>query len=81
MKQNMGSTDSYVRVMIGIAFYANIFALQPNLGAVSTIILFALGSLCMATAWTKYCWGYKLIGACTCAGESCECSDKCCAAE
>ena len=82
MKQNIGSTDSFVRVMIGIAFYANILALGPNLGAVGIIILFALGTLCMVTAWTNFCWAYGLFGICSCAGESCECSDnKCCSAE
>ena len=81
MNPNIGSTDSFVRVMIGIGFYANIFALQPTLGAVSTIILFALGTMCMVTAWTNHCPAYNVGGVCTCAANSCECSDNKCSAE
>ena len=80
MKSNVGSTDSFIRVMIGIGFYTNIFALQPNLGTVSTIILFALGTLCMVTAWVGYCPAYGPLGVCTCAGD-CECSSDKCSAE
>ncbi|MCL1834089.1 MAG: DUF2892 domain-containing protein [Leptospirales bacterium] len=83
MKQNMGSSDSYIRVMIGIAFYVNILALQPSLCATGAIILFALGTLCMVTAWTKVCPAYGPLGICTCSGE-CECSGEsggsCCSA-
>jgi hypothetical protein len=71
MKQNMGSTDSFVRVMIGIAFYANIFVLEP--GAIGIIILFALGTICMVTAWIKYCSVLALFGLSTCSCASNEC--------
>ena len=83
MKQNVGSSDSYIRVMIGIAFYVNIFALQPGIGAVGVIILFALGTICMVTAWIGHCPAYGPLGICTCSGE-CECSGEsdgsCCSA-
>ena len=76
MKYNVGSTDSFVRVMIGIAFYVNIFALQP-LGAVGVIILFALGTLCMATAWTKRCPAYGPMKVNTCSINEGNCSCGC----
>ncbi|MCL1864368.1 MAG: DUF2892 domain-containing protein [Spirochaetes bacterium] len=77
MKQNMGSTDSFVRVMIGLAFYVNIFCLQPGLGAVGAIILFALGTLCMAAAWVKYCSVLALIGVNTCSSSECSSEASC----
>jgi cell division protein FtsW (lipid II flippase) len=77
MKQNMGSTDSFVRVMIGIAFYTNIFALQPSLGPVAIIVLFALGTLCMVTAWIKYCSALALLGISTCSSNEC-CAENSC---
>ena len=81
MKMNVGSTDSFVRVMLGIVFYTNIFALQPSLGAIGTIILFALGTICMVTAWTQSCPAYGKLGINTCSVNenqcSCSCSGKC----
>jgi len=79
MKKNIGSTDSFVRVMLGIVFYTNILVLEP--GAIGTIILFALGSICMVTAWTYSCPAYNVIKVNTgpvneC---SCGCSDHKCA--
>lgn len=64
MQQNMGSTDSFIRVMIGIAFLVNILILEP--GAIGTIVLLALGILNLATAWIKFCPAYKPLGICTC---------------
>ena len=80
MKQNIGSTDSFVRVMTGLAFYVNIFVFEPTIGAVGVIVLFALGTLCMVTAWTNHCPAYKATGICTCEANACECGDnQCCA--
>jgi hypothetical protein len=77
MKQNVGSTDSFIRVMIGIAFYANIFAL--DLGEVGVIILFVLGSICMFTAWHYHCPAYAMTGLCSCSKDN-ECSTTGCSA-
>ena len=72
MKQNMGSADSFIRVLIGISFLVNIIILEP--GAIGTIILLALGVLNLATAWIRYCPAYTPLGICTCPC-TCDCSD------
>jgi hypothetical protein len=74
MQQNMGSADSFIRSMIGIAFLVNIIILEP--GAVGTIILFALGAVNIATAWIKYCPAYTPFGICTCPGCGCSKTEK-----
>ena len=74
--KNVGSTDSFIRVMIGIAFYVNILVLLPSLGAVGIIILFALGTLCMVTAWVEHCpaYGPMKVNTCSINAGSCSCS-------
>jgi len=69
MQQNMGSADSFIRVLVGIAFLVNIIILEP--GAIGTIILLALGVLNLATAWVKFCPAYKPFGVCTCSCSGC----------
>ena len=64
MQQNMGSADSFIRVLVGISFLVNIIIIEP--GPVGTIILLALGIISLATAWIKYCPAYKPLGICTC---------------
>ena len=64
MQQNMGSADSFIRVLVGISFLVNIIILEP--GPMGTIVLLALGILSLATAWTKYCHAYKMFNTCTC---------------
>ena len=59
MKENMGTADSWLRFMVGLAFLINIYILEP--GAVGTIILLALGILMWVTAWTHYCPAYTPI--------------------
>lgn len=59
MKENMGSADSYLRFLVGLAFFINIPILEPN--AVGTIILLALGIIMWVSAWTHYCPAYSLI--------------------
>lgn len=53
----MGSADSYLRFMFGLAFIINIYILEP--GAVGTIILLALGIIMWVQAWTHYCPAYS----------------------
>jgi hypothetical protein len=66
MQQNMGSADSFIRVLVGISFLVNIIIIEP--GPVGTIVLLALGIISLATAWTKYCHAYTMIKTCTCVG-------------
>ncbi len=73
MQKNMGSTDSFIRTLVGIAFLVNIIILEP--GVVGTIILLVLGLLNLGTAWFAYCPAYKPLGICTCPG--CECAECC----
>jgi len=71
MQQNMGSADSFIRTLLGIAFLLNIIILAP--GVIGTIILLVLGILNLATAWVKFCPAYKPFGVCTC--PCCGCSE------
>ena len=64
MQQNMGSADSFIRVLVGISFLVNIIILEP--GHIGTIVLLALGIIFLATAWIKYCHAYKMFEVCTC---------------
>jgi F0F1-type ATP synthase assembly protein I len=65
MQQNMGSADSFIRVLVGIAFLVNIIILEP--GPMGIIVLLLLGMICLATAWIKYCHAYKMFNVNTCA--------------
>ena len=73
MKLNIGSTDSFVRVMIGLAFYVNIWALYPTLSVIAVIILFTLGTICIVTAWTESCPAYTKMGISTSSVNDCSC--------
>lgn len=74
MQQNMGSADSFIRTLLGIAFLVNIIILEP--GIVGTIILFILGAVNLATAWFKFCPAYKPLGICTCPCSGCSETEK-----
>lgn len=73
MQQNMGSADSFIRTLVGIAFLLNIIILEP--GAIGTIILLAFGIVNLATAWIKYCPAYAPFCVCTCSSTQCGCSE------
>lgn len=59
MEQNVGSSDSFLRVLLGAAFWVNILALGT--GVVGTIILFLLGALMFFTADKHYCFLYNVF--------------------
>ncbi len=69
MQQNMGSADSFIRVLVGISFLVNIIILEP--GIAGTIILLVLGVVFIATAWIHYCPAYKPLGICSCPCSGC----------
>jgi len=69
MKKNVGPTDSFIRFMVGIAFLLNIIILEP--AATGTIVLLVLGVVFLATAYTRYCGLYTILGICTCEDGTC----------
>ncbi len=69
MTHNVGSGDSFMRVMVGIAFLVNIIILEP--GAIGTIILLVLTAISFVTAWTHFCSLYKPFGINTCSCGDC----------
>ena len=68
MEQNVGSTDSYLRFILGAAFWVNIFALGT--GIAGTIVLFLLGALMFYTADKHYCFLYKVLNVATVGGKA-----------
>jgi len=74
MTHNVGSGDSFIRVIVGIAFLLNIIILEP--GAIGTIILLVLGAISLVTAWTHFCALYKPFGINTCSCNDCG-AEKC----
>jgi len=67
MKKNIGSADSYLRFMVGLAFLINIYILET--GAVATVILLGLGIVMWVTAWTHFCGAYVPINFSSADGE------------
>ncbi len=59
MKKNVGSSDRYVRFLIGIGFILNIFSLET--GKLGSFILLALGLLVLFTVFTGYCFMYDIL--------------------
>jgi hypothetical protein len=59
MVRNVGAVDSYIRVLIGVAFLLNIFALKT--GVIGTIVLLVLALISLVTAYTGYCGLYKIF--------------------
>lgn len=72
MKKNVGSTDSYIRFMVGISLLLNIIILEP--GTLGTVVLTALGLSTLYSAYSKFCPLYLPFGICTCdSGCGCSC--------
>ena len=59
MKKNVGAADRYIRYLIGLAFFLNIFSLEPS--KFGTFVLIALGCIAWFTAYTQYCAVYDLL--------------------
>ena len=59
IKQNIGATDRYIRVLIGLGFLMNIIQTDP--GRLGTFIQLALGLVLLVTAFTRYCALYDLF--------------------
>lgn len=60
MKQNIGSTDSIIRLVISVL--ATLLYLFNVIGTVTTIILLAFGILMFFTSLTRKCPIYSLFG-------------------
>ncbi|MBN2160677.1 MAG: DUF2892 domain-containing protein [Spirochaetes bacterium] len=59
MKKNVGASDRYVRVILGLGFIMNIFALEPT--RLGLFILLIIGLILWNTAFTQYCPIYDLL--------------------
>ena len=59
MKKNVGSSDRYVRFLLGIGFIMNIFSLET--GKLGSFILLALGLLMLFAVFTGYCFMYDIL--------------------
>ena len=59
MKKNVGSTDRYIRFILGLGFIMNIFSLGT--AKLGTFILLALGLAMFYSAYTGYCFLYDLL--------------------
>jgi hypothetical protein len=64
MKKNVGSSDRYVRFLLGIGFILNIFSLET--GKLGSFILLALGLVMLFTVFTGYCFMYDILKINTC---------------
>lgn len=64
MKQNIGSTDSIIRLIIAVI--ATLLYLFNVIGTVTAIILLAFGTLMFFTSLTKKCPIYNLFGISSC---------------
>jgi hypothetical protein len=73
MKQNVGTSDQYIRFIFGVAFIMNIFTL--NSGVALTIILLALAVSMFYSSYTKYCFMYDILKIRSCA-TGCKCSNE-----
>ena len=59
MKKNVGASDRYVRFILGLGFFMNIFSLEPTRLGLFFLLLFAL--LLWNSAYTGYCFIYDLL--------------------
>ncbi|MCX7678976.1 MAG: DUF2892 domain-containing protein [Spirochaetes bacterium] len=59
MNKNVGKADAYIRFLIGIALFLNIFALKT--GVIGTIVLLVLGLAMIISSLMGYCWLYSLL--------------------
>jgi len=67
---NMNGADRLVRLLIGLAFLANIFVLK--LCVFGYILFVLLGIAFIASAWFSYCPLYQFFGISTCSEKCCE---------
>ena len=58
-KKNVGVSDRYVRIILGLGFIMNIFSLEPS--RFGLFILLLLGLSLLYSAYTQYCWIYDLL--------------------
>ena len=63
MEKNVGTADSYIRMLLGVAFILNIFTLKT--GVIGTIVLLVLALISLVTAYTGFCALYKILHICT----------------
>lgn len=68
--KNVGNTDRFIRLLIGLAFLANVVVL--NLCIIGKVVLIILGLAVLASAWKAYCPLYQYLGISTCSNECCE---------
>lgn len=74
MKRNVGSTDRYIRFILGVACILNIFSLETGRGG--SFILLTLGLILLYSAFVQYCFVLDLLGKCTCDTNDCDCSSQ-----
>jgi hypothetical protein len=58
-KKNVGTSDRYVRTILGLGFIMNIFSLEPS--RFGLFILLLLGLSLLYSVYTQYCWIYDLL--------------------
>lgn len=66
--RNVGNTDRFVRMLVGLAFLANIAVITPCVAGIVLLVVFGIAIL--ASAWKGYCPIYQIFGINTCS-ESC----------
>lgn len=71
MKKNVGSTDAFIRFLVGLALLINIIILQA--GPLATVVLIALGLMMFYSAYSKFCPAYIPLNICTCDDKNCLC--------
>ncbi len=59
IKKNIGTTDRYIRAIIGLGLLMNIISLDT--GRLGTFVFLALGLVLLVTAYTQYCSLYDLL--------------------
>lgn len=64
MKQNIGSTDSIIRLILSVI--ATLLYLFNIIGTVTAIVLLAFGVLMFFTSLTRKCPLYSLLGISSC---------------
>ncbi len=73
MKINEGNADRYIRFLLGLTFFLNIFALEPSKGGIFVLIVLSL--IMFYTSFSGYCLVYDLLKFNTC-GDSCKSADE-----
>jgi len=70
MKKNVGTTDRYIRFLVGVALFINIIVLKPGLAG--TILLAIGGIAFLLTAYFSFCSLYLPLKICTITGCRCD---------